>query len=323
MQLNPNIISKTILDKLKVRRMTQLDLATKIDISRSGLRKMIENPSSFKLETLNKIFEELEISIEEIDNSTKDKSNIISFNSTQLKQFEQYLTQQNKDLLQVYLNYTDSNISGFELASFSFNEIKDLCKYFNIPLELLFDEKNKVHYKGILFSDFIKHKNLISSQQQRINYEIAINEIKIKILQFVNKEFKSTNNQLGNDFDYQELLEKNGEFSNFPISIIVENCNTPIVLISNSPNHYLPVQHFIEDIASRVFNKFFIKRNIKISDIFWVESSYFSNESINVSIVKFNSDSEFIDPSWCVIRNINDSQLIIDTKQVKEFLNKE
>ncbi|WP_289055511.1 helix-turn-helix domain-containing protein [Carboxylicivirga marina] len=321
MNLNPKDISELVLSKLKSQKISQQELATKIEVSRSGLRKMLENPGSFKLETLNKIFQELTIDWNEITDNFNVNSEMSKLNLSQTKLLGEYLLKHNRDSLQLFFNVGDEKLNDIELDLLPYEDWLSLCTYFNIPFELIKKEKFKRYYKGISISNYFNNKELILQQQLKIGFEITITETKLKIIDFINQSVQKVNFSLSNNKNYQETIEWNGESSNFSISIITENCNCPIVFISNSPSSFLPVQHFIEELCSRVYDKHFSNNPSYKERIIWVETSYFSSSSLNVSFVKFNDNSSFANPVWSVIRSANDSQLIINPKEVKEFLN--
>ncbi len=317
--------SKTVLNKLSEKNISLNEFARRMNISRPGLQKMLDNINSIKLDSFLKICQLLKIEpLEYLGNeeSVWTADHIIDRN--QIKQLDKVLEAKGINLNEAatLLGYDQikfkNSINNCELEP---ADIFKTCAIYNFPFQLFYKEQYKTEFKGIKPTGYLKHQRRIENSNKYLQYLSYLDKVKTEIIDLVNSAFKKDHNIINQDFDYQELIYSNNEYSSFLVSIFAENCNKPAVLISNNPNHILSTQPNIEILTQNIYDKFFTSRGIEIGDIIWIELTYSSKDSININLVKSESNTEFTNPQWLTIKGYYDRNIKIEPKKVKEFLN--
>ncbi len=314
-----------ILEKIRKRNISTEDLSKSIGISRSGLYKLLDNPSSIKLSVFMELCSQLNIEINEalgIDNHTIHSNDIVD--RTQLRYLSGVLNIHNYEEsdLALFLKVSMKDLFSFvNSTSFGIMQLRSVCSFFKIPTDIFYKEQYKIDYKNIKAGDYINHNALIGRSQRLVNFWNEALQIKIYLIDTINSIFPKKHNLTILDSEYIELIENFADISNFPVHIVCKNVNLPVVFLSNYPNHSKPIQVNIEDVANRVYQKYLLDYKLSVHDFIWVELSYFSEGILNVSFVKSESSKKFSSPKWYTIRGVDDRNINIDSAKLKSFLN--
>ncbi|MCW3788908.1 helix-turn-helix domain-containing protein [Plebeiibacterium sediminum] len=322
--MNLKYISDTILKKAKQKGISVNELAEIINVSRGGLYKSLENIGNMKFANVVRLCEVLEISLEETNKNNQNADSIDYFIDYNKINLLQRLLDSHKVSIQdicLFLNVSEEEfVKKLKSSDFEAKEIVGLCSFYKAPYELLFKEHYKTKYKGISIEDYINFRSMIMNSQNLINYNNEVTSSMIAVVKVINSIFSELSNINCSNIEYVELINSNPGISNFPVNIIFENSNIPIVFVSNYPNHYTSIQLNIEEVANKTYNNFLKDKNIAIGEVIWVELSYFSEEKLNISIVKPTLRDKFSNPVWYTLRGVSDNEIKIDVQKIKDFL---
>lgn len=302
-----------ILEKIRKRNISTEDFSKSIGISRSGLYKLLDNPSSIKLSVFMELCSQLNIEINEalgIDNHTIHSNDIVD--RTQLRYLSGVLNIHNYEEsdLALFLKVSMKDLFSFvNSTTFGIMQLRSVCSFFKVPIDIFYKEQYKVDYKNIKAVDYINHNALIERSQRQVKFWSETLQIKLCLIDTINTIFPNKNNLTILDSEDIELIENFADISNFPI-----------VFLTNYPNHINQIQHNIETVADNVYSNILVKNKLSLHDIIWVEISYFSERSLNVSLLKSESPNKFNNPKKYTIRGASDRNIKIDIEKIKAFL---
>ncbi len=321
--------SEIVRKKIKDQNISLNELASIVGMTRPGIQKLLNNIESIKLITFLNICNQLKINAEDYisNNNFPTASSYDLIESNQLVYLIEVFTKNNISIEDIcnFLSITNSELEE-KVANKKINhkELISLCSFYQIPFELFFKEKYKSSYKNIKPLDFIKYRSIVEKGNNLEIYQNVLSSIKLILVDYFNTHISVCDAKTKvniNNIDYFEYSIKGNEPAYFPVTIISEETDIPLVFISNHPNYNTPTQHVIEELTQNIFGKFFHKNTMCVNDIIWIEVSYFTKDVINVALVKFNSDNEFKNPEWYSIRGVNDKEIKIDKARLLEFLN--
>jgi len=323
-------IIEQIENKAKRLGLNKEDLASALGITRNGLYKMLYINESLKVKDLLTLAEKLdldpvELFSEELNTDTnKDRQldlGAIKFLPKLAK---------SKDISELHyksiLNPGNED-STFKVNKVSYYNLLGFCTNFQIPFDLFLKEEYRKEYKRVKVEDYIKHKDLISKNNIELKYLENFHYYEIHLINLINKI--TTRKKKKVDLRNQDLflsfenipIEKEFEklLSSFKISIITQESNVPIVILTSTPNISTSIINQAEKVAEVVFNNY-LKKYFKLKEIVWATFQFHNNGSYDIGLVKFPGRKFSNEPEWFDIDNDpNKKEFTMD--QLKKFLN--
>jgi transcriptional regulator with XRE-family HTH domain len=313
--------------KLKENISSLTKLIKILNISRSGFYSMLDNPTNIKVGLFLQICEEAKIDLSEVINlGNYTLSSDAPINKEELENLIPVLNAHDltQNDLALFLNINETQLNKKLInKNFDHKELMAICSFFKIPIELFYKNQYKTSLSGISSATYARHSQVINLTQNRIAYENRICQIKLEVIDLINDCFRNISSLKLDSKNYCELYCRNNDYNNFNISIIGDNCSVPIIFLSNNPEHPIPIQAVIEEISFAVYAKFLKSNGIKINEVIWCELTYNSKEQINICLVKSESNTKFTNTQWLTIKGLNDKNIKIEPKEVKDFLNME
>ncbi|WP_282036300.1 hypothetical protein [Saccharicrinis aurantiacus] len=302
-----------------------MKLAETAGMSRTGLYNALDNPEVMKFGSVVKLCSFLNIDLTDFTSSSIKADSFSSFiDYSEVLLIVDYFKSYQLSIRDIclFLNVTEEELSRLiNYQSISTQQIIGLCSFYKLPYEVFFKNQFRSKFKDIKLQEFIDFREIVLKSQSIKDYNTEILPAKIQILKILNRINDQAYKLDSSLTEYMELFNEFGSVINFPVHIINDSVNSPLVFISNYPNHNVPLQTKIEDVTKKVYTNMLGDDQSMLDKIVWVEITYFSENSLNVSFVKFNNQEEFINPKWLTVRGANDNKITVDEIELKSFIN--
>lgn len=325
-----NQIIKAIETRAKELNLTKEDLAMYIGISRPGLFAAFYRNESLRVKDLLTLIEKLELDPtdlfqKEID-SNKNKDKRIDINSLKYLNTFAKLKGIYDWELKAILN-PNSRKKELDINDISYFNLLGFCTNFEIPIDLFLKEEYRKEYKRVKVEDYIKYKNLISKNNIELKYLEDFHYYEILLINLINKiiprkkkkvDLKSQDIFLPIEnipsLKYQVKL-----LGSFKVTIITQESNVPIVILTSPPELLISIINQAEKAADIVYINY-LKKYFKLKEIVWATFQFGHNGGYDIGLVKFPRRKFSNEPEWFDIEN-NPNKKEFTINQLKKFLN--